>query len=316
MRISVCVAATRPDTVGATARSIAAQTHGDWELIVIVQGGAAPAVAEAVEREVPRSRARVLPQDGKGLSRARNAAVRAASGDVIAMTDDDCEAAPDWLAVLADRFESVPGAGMVGGAVVAPPARVRGPGNCPACQPAEVLYEPAACPGGRPAGFGWIGANFAFRRRTAELVGEFDELLGAGAHFPVAEEIDFMRRAEGLGIPMLTTPNAVVHHTFGWRHGVAAVWRLQGNYARGNGGYAGKLTLLGDPRGAADLATMRRLTMVDWIERRHPIALPAGVRRYHHFAAGYRDCLHRFRVDDRGLLQRRSPQPALQQADR
>ena len=64
MRISVCVAATRPDTVGATARSIAAQTHGDWELIVIVQGGAAPAVAEAVEREVPRSRARVLPQDG------------------------------------------------------------------------------------------------------------------------------------------------------------------------------------------------------------------------------------------------------------
>ena len=316
MKISVCVAATRPDTVGATARSIAAQTHGDWELIVIVQGGAAAAVAEAVEREVPGNRARVIPQDGRGLSRARNEAVRVAGGDVIAMTDDDCEAAPDWLAVLADRFESAPRAGIVGGAVVAPPARVRGPGNCPACQPAEILYEPAACPDGPPPGFGWIGANFAFRRRTAELVGEFDELLGAGAHFPVAEEIDFMRRAEGLGILMLTTPSAVVHHTFGWRHGVAAVWRLQGNYARGNGAYAGKLTLLGDPRGAADLATMRRLTMVDWIERRRPIALPAGIRRYHHFAAGYRDCLHGFSVDDRGLLQRRSPQPALQRADR
>src|SRR5204863_234224 len=84
--------------------------------------------------------------------------------------------------------------------------RVRGSGNCPACQPAEILYEPAACPDGPPPRFGWIGANFAFRRRTAELVGEFDELLGAGAHFPVAEEIDFMRRAEGLGILMLTTP--------------------------------------------------------------------------------------------------------------
>jgi glycosyltransferase involved in cell wall biosynthesis len=316
MKISVCVAATRPDTVGATARSIAAQTHGDWELIVIVQGGAAAAVAEAVEREVPHSRARVIPQDGKGLSRARNAAVRAAGGGVIAMTDDDCEAAPDWLAVLADRFESVPGTGMVGGAVVAPPARVRGPGNCPACQPDEVLYEPAAHLDGPPPGFGWIGANFAFRRRTGELVGEFDELLGAGAPFPVAEEIDFMRRAEALGISMVTTPKAVVHHTFGWRHGVAAVWRLQRNYARGNGGYAGKLTLLGDPRGAADLATMRRLTMVDWIERRHPIALPAGIRRYHHFAAGYRACLHGFCVDDRGLLQPRSQQPALQQAHR
>jgi hypothetical protein len=203
-------------------------------------------------------------------------AVRAAGGDVIAMTDDDCEAAPDWLAVLTDRFESVPQAGIVGGAVVAPAARVRGPGNCPACQPDEIIYEPAAHPDGPPPGFGWIGANFAFRRRTAELVGEFDELLGAGAHFPVAEEIDFMRRAEALGIAMVTTPKAVVHHTFGWRHGVGAVWRLQRNYARGNGGYAGKLTLLGDPRGAADLATMRRLTMMDWIERRRPIAARPG----------------------------------------
>ena len=316
MKISVCVAATRPDTVGATARSIAAQTHVDWELIVIVQGGAAAAVAEAVEREVPRGRARVISQDGKGLSRARNVAIRMADGDVIAMTDDDCEAAPDWLSVLVDQFVAFPRVGIVGGAVVAPPAGVRGPGNCPACQPDEVMYEPAAQPGGAPPGFRWIGANFAFRRHTAELVGEFDELLGAGAHFPVAEEIDFMRRAEGLGIPMLTTPIAVVHHTFGWRYGVAAVWRLQGNYARGNGAYAGKLTLLGDPRGKADLATMRRLTMVDWIERRRPVALPAGIRRYHHFAAGYRDCLHGFRVDDRGLLQRRSRQRALQEADR
>ena len=316
MKVSVCVAATRPDTVGATARSVAAQTHADWELVVIVQGGAAAAVAEAVGREVPGERTRVISQEGKGLSRARNEAVRVADGDVIAMTDDDCEAAPDWLAVLVDRFASLPQAGIVGGTVVAPPARVRGPGNCPSCHPGEVLYEPGALPDGAPPGFHWIGANFAFRRRTAELVGEFDELLGAGAHFPVAEEIDFMRRAEVHRIPMLTTPKALVHHTYGWRHGVKAVWRLQGNYARGNGGYAGKLTLLGDPRGAEDLATMRRLMMADWIERRRPVALPAGIRRYHHFAAGYRECLQRFHVDDRGLLHRRSQQPAPQGADR
>jgi glycosyltransferase involved in cell wall biosynthesis len=316
MKISVCVAATRPDTVGVLARSIAAQTHADWELVVIVQGGVAEAVAEAVERETAGVSARVLHQDGKGLSRARNEAVRLADGDVIAMTDDDCEAAPDWLAVLADRFDSLPRVGIVGGAVIAPPAAVHGPGNCPSCHPDEVVYEPAAHPDGPPPGFGWIGANFAFRRRTAELVGEFDELLGAGAHFPVAEEIDFMRRAEVLRIPMATTPKAVIHHTYGWRHGVAAVWRLQGNYARGNGAYAGKLTLLGDPRGVQDLAAMRRLTMFDWIERRRPVALPAGIRRYRLFAAGYRECLRDFSVDDRGLLQRRSRQRQLQEVGR
>jgi hypothetical protein len=61
---------------------------------------------------------------------------------------------------------------------------------------------------------------------------------------------------------------------------------------------------------------MRRLTMVDWIERRRPIALPAGIRRYHLFAAGYRECLQGFSVDDRGMLQPRSAQPELQRADR
>ena len=84
--------------------------------------------------------------------------------------DDDCEAAPDWLSVLVDQFVAYPRVGVVGGAVVAPPARVRGPGNCPACQPDEVMYEPDVRPGGPPPGFGWIGANFAFDRRTAQLV--------------------------------------------------------------------------------------------------------------------------------------------------
>lgn len=315
MKVSVCVAATRPDTVGATARSIAQQTHDDWELVVIVQGGQAAAVAETVEREAG-VRARVLPQDGWGLSRARNKAISVSDGEVIAMVDDDCEAEADWLAVLVDRFASSPAVGIVGGAVIAPPAPVRGPGNCPSCRPGELFYDPAVQRHGPPAGFGWIGANFAFRRPTAAAVGEFDELLGAGAHFPVAEEIDFMRRAEALQIPMATTPRAVVHHTYGWRHGIAAVWRLQRNYARGNGAYAGKLTLLGDRRGAQDLAEMRRLTMLDWFERRRPVALPAGIRRYHHFAAGYRECLDRFAVDDRGMLERRVPEPQLLGADR
>jgi hypothetical protein len=52
--------------------------------------------------------------------------------------------------------------------------------------------------------------------------------------------------------------------------------------------------------------------MLDWIERRRPVALPAGIRRYRLFAAGYRECLRDFSVDDRGLLQRRSFRPELQ----
>jgi GT2 family glycosyltransferase len=276
-------------------------------LIVVAQGPSADGVADAVERHLGTAhKSCVIPQAGRGLSRARNAAVMAADGDVIAMIDDDCEADPDWINVIVDRFVAVPHAGIVGGAVVAPPTRLRGPGNCPSCSPAEALYEPSMRPERPPVDFGFIGANFAFRRRTAELVGEFDEFLGAGAIFPVAEEIDFRRRAEQLGIAILTTPKSVVYHTYGWRHGVNAVWNLQRNYARGNGAYAAKLTMLGDRGGRQQLSEMRRLTASDWLERRRPVALPAGLRRYYHFAAGYRECIRRFCIDERGLLQPRS----------
>ena len=304
MKVSVCVAATRPDTVGQTVRSIVGQTYRNWQLIVIAQGPGAEGVAGAVERELGDGHdAMVMAQSGRGLSRARNAAVKAAAGDVVAMIDDDCEADPAWIEVIVDRLLAEPAAGLVGGAVVAPPRERRGPGNCPCCAPGEVLYEPARGADRPPPGFRWIGANFAFRRSTAERVGAFDEMLGAGARFPVAEEIDFMRRAEALGIAMLTTPKAVVYHTYGWRHGIGPVMRLQRNYARGNGAYAAKLTLLGDPRGRRDLDEMRRLTVCDWWQRRAPVALPAGIRRYAHFAAGYRECLRECRVDESGLLQ-------------
>src|SRR2546430_328136 len=150
-KVSVCVAATRPDTVGATVRSIAAQTFRDWELVVIAQGPGANGVADAVEREVgDGQRARVLPQPGKGLSRARNAAVTAADGDVIAMIDDDCEAEPDWIEVIVDRFRAVPQAGIVGGAVVAPPARGARARDRPSFRPAERVFHPSTSPEGPP----------------------------------------------------------------------------------------------------------------------------------------------------------------------
>jgi glycosyltransferase involved in cell wall biosynthesis len=307
VKVSVCVAATRPDTVGATVRSIAQQSYRDWELVVIAQGPGAQGVAGAVNHELGRHTGQVISQAGRGLSRARNAAIAAATGDLIAMIDDDCEADPEWLDVMVERLQAEPQVGLIGGAVVAPPKTARGPGNCPTCSPEEILYQPSGSRIAPPTGFVWIGANFAFLRSTADAVGDFDRYLGAGARFPVAEEIDFRRRAERLGIAMLTTPKAIVRHTYGWRYGTRAVWNLQRNYARGNGAYAAKLTMLGDPKGRRDLQEMRLFTAEDWLRRRKPVALPAGIRRYLHFASGYRECLRHFRVDDEGLLQAKVP---------
>jgi glycosyltransferase involved in cell wall biosynthesis len=311
MKISVCVAATRAESVGCTVRSISNQTFTGWELVVIAQGARAGGVASAVDREARGDpRVRVVAQSGSGLSRARNAAVRETDGEVIAFLDDDCEAESNWLEIVVERLTADPRVGILGGAVTAPPAQRRGPANCPTCNPTEVRYDPVADRGRPPAGFQLMGANLVFRRRAAEIIGEFDEFLGPGARFPVADDIDFMRRAERLHVPMVTTPRAVVHHTYGWRYGARAVWHLQRNYARGNGALAAKLTMVGDPRGHQSIREMRQLTATDWLERRRPIALPAGVRRYAHFASGYRECLADFCVDSRGILQpRRGREP-------
>src|SRR4051794_23710135 len=103
MNVSVLIAATRPTTIAAAVQSIVRQTVADWELIVVAQGRESLQVAEeAAGVAGARGRMRVLEQSGRGLSRARNAALDAARGHIVVLTDDDCEADPDWLAVITD----------------------------------------------------------------------------------------------------------------------------------------------------------------------------------------------------------------------
>lgn len=306
MNVSVCIAATRPDTVGAAVRSIVKQSYQDWELVVVCQGSAE--VAAVARKALGRHEGQVVALPGRGKSRALNAAVAAATGDLIAMTDDDCEAAPDWLEVLVAKLKASPQVGMIGGTLAAPPKSHWGLGTCPSCAPADVLYDPAVSGHLPPAGFAWIGANFAFRSSTADTVGPFDELLGPGARFPESEDVDFQYRAVEHGIVMQTAAAAVVNHTYGWRYGLRRGWRYQRDHCRGNGAFAAKLTLLNDPHGRVALEQHTRMASREWWERRSPAALPRAMRRYYHYSAGYRECLTGFVVDSEGLLREKHSQ--------
>lgn len=307
MRISVCVPATRPATVGATIRSIQAQTVSDWEMLVVGQGDdhQVRQVVETVAGADPRLR--YIHIDTRGSSRARNAAMKAASGEILAMTDDDCEARSDWLAVLTRAMADEPDVALVGGALIAPPGAPVRPARCPCLMPADVLYDPIAHEGHPPAGWDWIGANFAVRQEVVERLGGFDEYLGVGADFPCAGDSDYKSRMEALGLKMRSTPRAVVYHTSGWRYGWRAVLALQRRYARGMGGLAAKLTLLGDPRGSQWLQTTRRDRLMRWLQRRQPHRLPTDLRILWHACDAYEQCLHNYRVNARGLLVQLQP---------
>ena len=291
--MTVCIAASRASDVGHAIASIRAQTLRNWELLIIGQGEADSPLRDLTEAEAVKDpRIRYIHIDTCGLSRARNAGIRAADGELIAFTDDDCEPAPDWLQVITDCFDSNPTIGAAGGAVLAPPPPRRWPRTCPALHPIDAVYDPAATGRTPPPGFGWIGANLAIHRKAIEQIGLYDEYLGAGAEFCAGEDTDFGLRLETAGIRVRTTPGAVVLHANGWRTGLGSVSRHQRNYSRGNGALAAKLTLMGDPRGEEWLDFTRRLVT------KEPLKSPIGIRRYVLFRQAYEQCMREYRVAD------------------
>lgn len=309
MKFTVCVPTVRPTTLTYTVQSIIAQTWPDWELLVIGQGQDA-ALAHVGERLLQMdSRIRYIHLDQKGLSRARNAGLREATGDVIATTDDDCEAAPDWLETLAALFAQYPRVGAIGGALLAPTLSRWKLETCLSFVPAEAIYDPA-CEQNSPDGFGIVGANFAIRKSVADNIGAFDEHLGAGApQFPAAEDVDYRMRLSAAGVAVLSSPAPVIRHTYGARAGVKQNLANLRAYARGNAGLDGKLTLAGNPHGAYSASLVLRQGLTDAIRSRKPQRIPIALLYGLIYQSAYRQCLREYVIGADGNLAQADVQP-------
>ena len=187
------------------------------EVLVVDNAPSDARTAQAVAR-FPHMRHVVEPK--AGLNFARNAALLAASGVILAFLDDDVVIDRDWLDGLAAAFRSKPDAGGFTGLVL--PYKLD--------TEARIAFESRGGFGRgfarrewhrtsfhydlHPVGAGLLGAgcNMAFDTALLRSIGGFDEALDTGAPLPGGGDLDIFYRVLRAGRPMVYEPRFAVYH--------------------------------------------------------------------------------------------------------
>jgi GT2 family glycosyltransferase len=212
----------RPGALARCLDSLLAQQYPGFRILVVDNAPVSSATAEVVRSAARRGPVDYLVEPRAGLSFARNAAVRAAPGQILAWIDDDEVADPHWLAEVARALDEHPDADVISGVIV--PAELetqaqlwfeqfgghsKGRGFKPAVfSPATAHLQSPLYP--LPP-FG-TGANMTFRPGVIERIGLFDTALGAGTPAMGSEDTLAFTQILLTGGKIVYQPTAVTHH--------------------------------------------------------------------------------------------------------
>ncbi len=182
------------------------------EVLVVDNAPATTATRDLVARY---PRVRYVREDRPGLNNARNRALREASGEVVAFTDDDAAPDPLWLRTLLRNFDD-PLVMCVNGLTMALELETG----------AQITFQRF---GGFTRGFkrivfdnawhdpllGWqagAGVNMALRREVLERVGPFDPALDVGTPTRGGGDSDMYRCVLQAGYRIVYDPQALNWH--------------------------------------------------------------------------------------------------------
>jgi glycosyltransferase involved in cell wall biosynthesis len=198
-------------TLGRCLESLKHIEYPDYE-VILVDDGSKDNTQEIAARHPWIVNVR---QENSGLSVARNVGAQTATGEVLAYTDSDCMADPEWLYFMVGTLLSGNYAG-VGGPNISPPA--------------ENWIQ--ACVAAAPGGPNHVlltdlvaehipGCNMAFYKWAFEKVGGFDpEYRKAG------DDVDFCWRLQQKGEIIGFSPSSIVWH---YRRFTLGAFRRQQN---------------------------------------------------------------------------------------
>lgn len=198
-RVSVVICAFNAErTLEACLRSVEALRYPSYE-IVLVNDGSQDATLDIARRH---PRVRIVSQPNLGLSAARNAGVRAASGEIVAFTDADCTVDPDWLTYLVETLTR-PGFVAAGGPNLTPydEPRVAACVDAAPGKPAHVLLDDELAEH-------VPGCNMGFHGSSLIELGGFDPAFRAAG-----DDVDVCWRLQDRGHRIGFSPAAVVWHS-------------------------------------------------------------------------------------------------------
>lgn len=187
--------------------------------VVVVDGGSRDGTLELLQGYAGPLPLVVVSRPGANISQGRNAGIRAAGGEVVAVTDAGVRLEPQWLAALTAPFDADPPAQAVAGFFQSDPANLF-----------EVVLGATTLPDHAdiaPERFLPSSRSVAFRKEVYDRTGGYPEWLD------YCEDLLFDMAVLEQGVQFAWAPQALVH--FRPRPNLRSFYVQYYRYARGDG---------------------------------------------------------------------------------
>jgi GT2 family glycosyltransferase len=209
--IAVCTHE-RPDDLANCIEALLALPAGAHEILIVDSGPRTDATRDLVARHAGL---RYLREERPGLDRARNRAIREASGDIVAFTDDDAIVDPGWLEALRANFRDrlvMAVTGLTMPAELETQAQIEHERFSTFSRGFRRLVFEATSRSPGAAGNPGAGVNMAIRRSALDRIGPFDDALDAGTPTHSGGDAEYFSRILSRGYRIVYEPRALSFH--------------------------------------------------------------------------------------------------------